>query len=411
MTTTGNRSVLKLGRPSSIADSEANLERVSAAAPDTDLLLATNLSGRSFAGTAALSQLIITWARRCPQGRLRVHAQGGDEKETLAVLERFLTTDHGMLAATLAGGVFTRRGEGDLSSLVEPILRSRFSRMDDAETSLRGAKTFAMCLDESDFEAPRTLYRARPVGLNREPELRGIEDFQNLALRIQDRLNEGGGDGYLASTASLSRILFELFRNTHDWARYDASERPYAPGSSARGLRVERHNVDARAEKELIGPQAPLRDFFAHPRLTPERGRQRFAELTVFDSGPGVASRRMAASNPEIEAPDIAAEHTALRECLRKHISSSAAEAKGIGLHQVLKDLTALSGFLWLRSGRLSMYRDFLAMPYRPDQTEDEPFLLDWTAGIGGVTESAPVAGSFFTALLPIGNDPNQTTL
>lgn len=406
---TGKTKAIELRRPASIGDADAALARIRSVPSDTDLLLPNRPTGRSFAGTAALLQLIVTWSRHCPDGQLRVHVQEGDEDDRArATLESLVATDHGMLAVALAGRVTARRGARDLSRLAVPMLRERLEQANGDGEALRGTKAFAMCLDGNEFGAPRLLYRNRPSWLAREAELHELEQFKNLSQTLADRLARGSAGGHLASVASFSRILYELFRNTHEWARTDAGGQPYPPERSVRGIRVERHAVDRDTERQLTEAQPPLRDFCAHPQLRPRDGRRRFAELTVFDSGPGVAARQL---DREGGQTHIEAEHQALRACLRKHISSSRKESKGNGLHQVLEDLSALSAFLWLRTGRLSLYRDFAATPYRPAIDDDEPFLLDWKGGIGGVTEAPKAAGSFFTALLPIGDDPNQTTL
>ncbi len=406
--------MIELRGRSSIAEMEALVARIVSAPRDADILLPNSLKQKSFAASAAYMQLLVTWARHCPDGRLRLHVQEDDGDERAQVtLERALKADHAMLAAALAGDVRARRGIRDLTPLAAPILRERFARMDRSGTTLRkGGKTFAMCLDDSAYEAPPLLYRDRPANLARDPELLGREGFGSLAQQIQERLNAGiGGGGAFAGVGGLSSTLYELFKNTHEWARSDAVEIPYPPESSARGVRVERHNVDAALELGMVKDQPALRDFFSHPSLAPRDGRRRFVELTVFDSGPGVASRRLLVKHPERADPDVGAELSTLRECLRKHVTSSTEDAQGVGLHKVCKDLTDLSAFLWLRTGRLSLYRDFVAMPYDPEADADEPYLLDWSAGLGGVTENAPATGSFFTALLPIGHDPNQTAL
>jgi hypothetical protein len=388
------------------------LKRIVSAPADTDLLLPNSLKQRSFAATAAYMQLFVTWARHSPEGRLRVYVnEGSEDEEARKVLERALKGDHLMVAAALAGDVRARRGIQDLGSLVKPILGERFSAMDRPETSLeKGGKTFAMCFDDSDFAPPRILYQRRPSSSGEVLKLHSLASFQDLAGSIQSRLNVGvGGGASFAADASLSTALHELFKNTDEWARGDETEKVYPPSTSVRGIRVERRNLDAGLEEGLIEDQPALVDFFAHPSLAPVGGRRRVVEVTVFDSGPGVASRRLLTKHPGRTDFDVGEEFSALRECLHKHVSSSHRDPRGVGLHRVLKDLTELRAFLWLRTGRLSLYRDFVAMPYDP--AGDEPYLLDWSAGLGGITELAPAAGSFFTALLPIGHDPNQTTL
>jgi|GEM_PF-2761167 len=410
MGTTENRQVIRLEASHSISDAERLLAQIHSAGPGADLLASTDLKDHYFAGTAAYMQLLISWCRYCPEGRLRVHVQENDgEHQARAVLERFLKKDYGALALALAGGIWTRGGERQLTDLARPLLDRRLEEMDDRrKPPWKGPKLYAMCLDESWAEAPGMLYRPRESGAP-EPEVLGLENFQWLARGISERLAAGSGGGSLASSGSLSSMLFELFRNTHSWARADAGGKPYGPSSSARGFRVQRHDLKVADEEQIVSSLPPLKDFFSHSQLAPGVDRRHFAEVTVFDSGPGLAARWRGA--PVERAGDLEAEHSDVRACLRKHFSTSIEEGKGKGLHRVLQDLTALSAFLWLRCGRLSLYRDFFATPYDPEHAADEPFLLDWTGGIGGPTAAPLTAGTFFTALIPIGKNFRQETL
>ncbi|HEY5942710.1 MAG TPA: hypothetical protein VIT89_07615 [Solirubrobacterales bacterium] len=406
--------MIELRGRSSIGEMEELLERIVSSPSDADMLVSNSLKGRTFAATAAYMQLLVTWARSCPEGRLRVHVrEDADGDRARTTLGRALKSDHLMLAASLAGDVRARRGERELGGIAAPILEDRFLAMNSVGALLeKGDKAFAMCLDDSPIPFPKVLYRDPPTRpqRGRGAELLGLGGFQNLAGGIQDKFNEGiGGGASFAGSGSLSTAIFELFKNTDEWARSDQHDLPYPRSSSVRGIRVERRNVDA--EMEEAEDQPALRDFFAHESLRSPDGRRRLVELTVFDSGPGVPSRRLLARHPEGAKADVGEEFLALRDCLRKHVTTSKKDPRGTGLHRVLQDLTDLNAFLWLRSGRLSLYRDFLAMPYRPeDGSRDEPFLLDWRAGLGGITELAPAAGSFFTALLPIAHDPRQTS-
>jgi hypothetical protein len=392
---------------------EELLQRIVSSPRDADVLVSNSLKERTFAATAAYMQLLVTWARSCPDGRLRVHVQeDADEDRARATLGNALKSDHLMLAAALARDVRARRGERELGGIAAPILEDRFSAMDSVGALLeKGNKVFAMCLDDSPVPFPKVLYRDPPrPQRGRGAELLSLGGFQNLAGGIQDKFNEGiGGGASFAGSGSLSTALFELFKNTDEWARSDAHNLPYPRNSSVRGIRIERRNVDS--EMEEAEDQPALRDFFAHESLRSHDGRRRVVELTVFDSGPGVPSRRLLATHPEGAEVDVGHEFSALRDCLRKHVTTSKKDPRGTGLHRVLQDLTDLNAFLWLRSGRLSLYRDFVAMPYRQeDESRDEPFLLDWRAGLGGITPLAPATGSFFTALLPIAHDPRQTS-
>jgi hypothetical protein len=401
------RAVMDVRKLSSLEEVERRLERLTELPPDADLLLPNGLSGRYLGGQGAALQLIISWRRRCPEGRLRIHVNedAGSEEEQ-ATLANFLDSDHGLLAAALAGELRARRGVRRLEGGWGEALRERMGKMDEAEDLLHGRKGFALCLDDSRFEAPRALYRARPPQAHESPQLLGRSGFDRLAAAIAARLwpRGPGVDG-----VGLASLLHELFRNTHDWARRDEREVRYGAGCSVRGIRIERHSFPLAEQEAMAAGQPALVEYLGRPGLESTDDRRRLVELTIFDSGPGIAARRVLALAGEGEkGSDL--EGRALIDCLKKHISSSP-DSLGIGLHRAMRALSDTGAFLMVRSGRLSLHRDFLATPYRPDTDKGEPFLLDWMAGIGGATARAPVAGAQITALIPLRERHVQTAL
>jgi hypothetical protein len=278
--------------------------------------------------------------------------------------------------------------------------------MDDASGLLRGSKGFALCLDDSPFEAPRSLYAAREPQAGEPPRLLGRKGFADLTDVLAARL---WSQGPAPELDGLTSLLYELFRNTHDCARSDEREVRYRARQSVRGIRIERHGFPLADQEKMAAGQPGLHEYLDHPALGSPDGRQRLVEVSIFDSGPGVAARRLLSlADGGPAEPDL--EGRALRDCLRKHISTSP-ESLGTGLHRALKALSDARAFLLIRSGRLSMLRDFITTPYRPASDPDEPFLADWMAGIGGVTARAPVAGASITALIPIRDRHVQTTL
>ena len=126
--------------------------------------------------------------------------------------------------------------------------------------------------------------------------------------------------------------------------------------------------------------------------------RLRFIEFCVFDSGLGLARRWLDDKwSPSISLP---AEYSACLECLKKHRSSSNRRDKGRGLAEVMTTLASLNGFLKIRSGRLSLYRDFINTPLKTGVTDVE--LYDFPSCTTVLTELAPVFGTYFQLLIPI---------
>jgi hypothetical protein len=70
--------------------------------------------------------------------------------------------------------------------------------------------------------------------------------------------------------------------------------------------------------------------------------------------------------------------------------------------------LSAHSGFLRIRTGRLNLYRDFITHPYddNPENTR-EPFFHDWT-GTETVREYGKASGVLLSFFFPVFRNPSQ---
>jgi hypothetical protein len=411
------RKVLEFGTSSTVADFESALTEIAAAPADADLLLTRKQKFRFVAGTAAQLQLLVTWRHRCPRGRIRIHAHSAMDAEELdGTLENFVETDRGTIAASIAA-VLTRAGDKDLSGPARKIADARLETlMKPVASRVReggGRHVLDLCIDDSLYLAPEDLYLPKEKGA--DPKLRRLRDYQTFAKTAFARVMRGAGKSKLdqvlePDTAALGELFKELFGNTEHWAKEDAEEMPYPRRTSARGIRVEGHDFKTDGEKSMLAEQQALSAYLARPDVTLRDGRRRLIETTIFDSGPGIAARELLRmERQERAAPDISTELTALNRCFEKHFThATSGDRRGEGLHAAMAALSDLRAFLWVRSGRLSLYRDFIAHPYDPEQKGREPFLLDWTSGGEEPTELTPAQGSFITALIPITNASEQ---
>jgi hypothetical protein len=67
-----------------------------------------------------------------------------------------------------------------------------------------------------------------------------------------------------------------------------------------------------------------------------------------------------------------------------------------------MQTLSDLRGFFRVRTGRLSLYRDFVARPYEGADTEAASGLIDWSGRAGGLNGMPSVEGVLYTMLIPI---------
>jgi hypothetical protein len=138
----------------------------------------------------------------------------------------------------------------------------------------------------------------------------------------------------------------------------------------------------------------------------PGQTRRRHLEISVFDSGVGLARHWLARKRGKpvlLETLSPQDEYEACWECFQRWQTSSTLTNKGLGLHEVMTTLSQLRGFLRVRTGRLSFFRDFVARPYTRNEMLTERVFLDWTTNSPSFECLSPVEGVLYTILIPIG--------
>jgi hypothetical protein len=133
-------------------------------------------------------------------------------------------------------------------------------------------------------------------------------------------------------------------------------------------------------------------------------------EINVFDNGPGLASKYLGKPLSEVS---VKQEWEAVQACWGKWATTSDRQNKGLGLYRVAQTLTESRGFLRLRTGRLSLYRDFSDRPYPDigtDPAEDlfsqkKLMLMDFESRLAAyeqLSQLTPCNGLLLTMLIPI---------
>jgi len=342
--------------------------------------------------------LVVTWAKRCPNGVLRTYVNSkGDAK---IQIENLATYDHGLTALLMANDVTDRLSSFSLKSEAVVASRTRLAAMGSVESARRGAKAFLAVADHTG-SYPESLY---DISSSPHPDVRQWDGFHSLARQMLQLATVGPEKGRSAAKVvldSFATVLWELFKNTHDWARSGADGRPLQ--RSIRALRIESYSDTHEKHLEMTADEPRLQEYLQHPRMRREGGRSRVIEVSVLDSGPGLAARALLRTPTVASAPtgSIAREYSAVVDCLRTHFSTSSDSYRGDGLHQVFLMLDALKGFVRIRTGRLALCRDFIRDPYFP-ANETEPFLVDWQTGTADPVAAAPVEGTVLTMLFPV---------
>ena len=400
--------LLKIQGPQSIPDIEAELTELDEQRPHR-LLLPTKLTETAIGGQASLIQLILTWGTRHADTTLVTHIKSGEDPA--GQLTKMAKQPFGFSAIWAADTVTDLSGERDLRVEANVCSEQQFAMMWRGQASRSGQQSlfgegdpyfapevsgagqqvFLACVDHDRWAIPQCYFA--------DETLRGRDDFVALArasiLRATKDTNASpvSPDLYGAFGA----IFHELFRNTHEHARHDRNGALLR--RSLRGMIVNRRAWTREKVESVVKEAPPLREFTQSQISGGRDDYVRWLEVSVFDSGIGLAAHWM--RDQWSETTPVDQELAATEKCLQKWASASGQSHKGLGLHEVATMLTRLNGFMRIRSGCLSLYRDFNLNPVNEPIT-DFVKLFDWTTMTNSPTKMAPVAGTLFTLLIPI---------
>ena len=356
--------------------------------PDHELQTPVSPQKWWLGGELALIQLVSTWARLSPNSTLITHI--GPEVQEDRQLKALSKRVFGFVTLLLANEILDRARTPDrsLKSVAYVRCAEIAKRMHGPISKFAmGAKVFLISVDHSSLWAIPWLYTPSGEVLDRT-------SFTNLARELVAKLSPHMVRDPIPDHLfpQFGAILHELFKNTDEWGKKDVDKRPFR--RSVRGLTVERHRLHKDTLPLPNGFPAFGKFFAACPSTD---GFHRFLEFSVFDSGVGLA-RQWLKSEWSTSIP-IEKELEACLNCLRKNNTSSHQRTKGLGLAEVLKTLNELGAFLYLRTGRLSLYRDFRTMPL---EDESDFRIFDLTNESTVPTERALAAGACFQILIPL---------
>jgi hypothetical protein len=389
--------LLKRHSAATVENALAELNRVGVC----DLRLPTHLTQSQFGGMASVIQLMITWAHRNPTSRILSYIPDGEGRN--AAVKDFVTQDHG-LAACLLDRTILSIGGHDITGAARRAALERMSELHDVPTATRGQKLLLACKDYANLDLPATLYDPGQT-------LRSPKGYEQLTREVMQRIVRGESTikepGH-RTLEYLSTVIREIFKNTDNWGRRNVREEPVKP--SVRGVRIEQYSHAKNIHLRMSADDEQLTRYLKSMPSAGRGDRQRIMEVSIFDSGPGVPARFLfkefgysfrdwPRADTEISPSD---EYQTLRQCLAAHKSTGEAH-RGDGLHAMMYMLSALEGFLRIRTGRLLLYRDFTTMRYPPVPTSDkEPELYDYHMSGGFMTPRVPVTGSLLTMIFPI---------
>jgi len=202
-----------------------------------------------------------------------------------------------------------------------------------------------------------------------------VRPYAQVRLVVQDILSQLSptwtGKQLREVSEPLAQLVKELIENSDWWARTDETGEPYRKGMRVLSFRLI--NIDDDNAEIFAGSNIHLHNYLQNvlldngkPRSEQPSSRERptkqsaFVELSVVDSGPGLARRWLASREQErkivkdLTDIPLSQEQAAIADCFRKWATSSHNSHRGIGLFSVARMLRQKNGFMRLRTGRLA---------------------------------------------------------
>lgn len=383
-----------------------------------NLKIRHNIENWQLGGKCALIQFIITWAQKCPSSKLitHIHPRREEDKKVKDATER----DHLLIAFILAHKILAENKNKNLAERTKKWASRRLEEMKDTlgatiDVVKKGNKALLLCTDETRDVKTSNVHI--PHFYHKNGNVRDEQEFTALITDIFYRINSEGklpkAKSFISDDLNpedfeeLGSILYELFHNTHTWATTDHLGDKI--NNSVRGIFVDAHSATADRLREMSIKSPPQREFIEN-EYDDNDDRLTFLEVSVFDSGPGLAARYL--STEWDEDVSLRDEFAACLRCLRKWETSTGESHRGVGLVNVMRSLTALHGFWRIRTGRVNVCRNFAKRPYSDKPTDpqpslfDNPHLVDWYTGSARDLTTLPRAeGTLSTMLIPLNRE------
>jgi hypothetical protein len=215
----------------------------------------------------------------------------------------------------------------------------------------------------------------------------------------------------------LDEFIWQIFGNADQWGRRRSNDSNQVLGDG-HFLRVEYTSYNVEKLRLMSNPSEPTFDYLQ--KLIPGFSTSAdplqvvpLVEVSVLDSGPGIGEHywRHRGNDGPFTFED---EWLATRTAIRTHATSDENDyfGRGGGIPAALQAVATLRGLLRVRTGRLSLYRDFLDQPWSSladespelwDAKGPAAFYWDWASKTRWPTELPRASGTAYTLTLPLG--------
>ncbi|WP_067150174.1 hypothetical protein [Pseudotamlana agarivorans] len=364
-----------------------------------DLIIPYEMKNDYLGLTPNIIQFVSTWLRSENSGKLIIDVK----KDYSKFLESISRNDY---LFPLIGLVWNNNGVYDLdgNSLRKQLrteLNKVFIKMAKVE-ALKGDKLLLTNLDHLPGDmGGLPCFESNGSYISNERDLA----ISLEKVMIDDVLRNYGNDIhtiYKEVKKDLNSIVYELMKNTFEWAKTDEEGVPFDP--NIRGVLIK---MNKRVRTKLLdhySSSKAISNFFENKRLKEnDKGEVYFLEISVFDSGSGFIKKfkSLNKGNEDLTELEI------IKKCLIKHNTSAKGlnkSDKGIGLDRILQILNG-KGWLRIKTGKSCVYRNLITEPYINIETDkiEEMKLFDWSKNSDvKFSDYQNVSGSVITIIYPL---------
>jgi hypothetical protein len=378
----------------------SGLARADEVDASVDLLLPVKLENHFGGLVPALLQFIITWSRYKNSGRLLLNIQNPEQADFKEVLENELLFP-AVILVWFKTDIYNSTGDVNLRSyLKEPLEDIRDLMM--KVRPMKGNKLLLVSIDHFPFasgglplfETPDSFIDNEASTMrNLKPALESILSFSQEAKKE-----------FALYGKDFIKIIHELFKNTHEWARTDYNNITVNP--SIRGILVKFFKKRRQSILQEYKWHAGLREYFESKVHIENRQEELyFVEISIFDSGVGFVEKFESSDKNEISDIDI------IKRCLMLHMTSSndlGKDEKGVGLDKILQILSS-KGLIRIKTNARCVYRNMITHPYIFVKTEQDLDLFDWeNNSLTNYSNLHNAAGACLTILYPLSTKPHS---
>ena len=343
---------------------------------------------------ARLCQYLITTLKQHPHIEVKFFQLDSSKHDSI---RNMLKDPQSLTALLLAENVYAKDFKNDLT--VNPVeLKSKINVdiQERLNTSIfldnHRLQLFAVDHSIARYAYPLCFYK--PAGT---PNLRQSGYYSTL---LSNFLNEKVKLSTLVDQEidSLGELLFELVENTEQHGTADFRNGKFS--RSVRGLVIDYKLITKDQSSENIGGVGSIITEYLS-EIREDQKPLHVLEISLFDSGVGIAKTLYNLSdNLSIDPRD---EALIVASSFAKGVTSKTnGKGFGRGLHNVRQILGQRKGFLSIRSGRVSLYRDFNLQPFVESENDKLELFDERTRSSNQFQALHSVEGLACSILVPV---------